>query len=132
MKKLILLFICSMVCLSFSSVAKAQSVYYCGKLSGYDTLEKPSFFGGLHKTHAEDNGCKYVIDGQKAIVSCSGLGTDECVTIGETDEKIDFVCPGSVASSVYTISKKENKVFYAKNGVLFGKGYQIIMTADCK
>lgn len=113
-------------------VANAQSVFYCGKLKGYDTLEKPSFLGNLHKIQSEDNGCKYVIDGQKAVVSCSGLGTNECITIGETDEKIDFVCPGSVTSSIYTISKKENKVFQAKNGVIFGRGYQIMMEADCK
>lgn len=126
MKKKLILF-----SMFFPIVASAQSVFYCEQLSGYDTLKKTSFSEELHKTHSEDNGCKYVIDGQKAIISCSELGTNECITVGETDEKIDFLCVGSVASSIYTISKKEKKVFQAKNGIL-GKGYQVIMSADCK
>ena len=102
MKKILLTF----VLIPF--VANAQSVFYCGKLKGYDTLGKPAFLENLHKTETADNGCKYIIDGQSALVSCSELGTVECITLDETDEKIDFVCPGSIASSIYTISKKEN------------------------
>ena len=119
-------------------LANAKSVFYCEQLKGWDTLSerkiKQKICNSPTETETWDkNGCIYSIDGKYISIMCDNQEAgSNCIPYFEDDEKIEILCPGTVATGLYTISKQEKKIFYVKNGILNGKGYSMMMEAECK
>ena len=134
----------------FATKAYAYESYYCDAMSGVNTpLKEPNlwnkiylwFHNGVETTKSVSD-FKIVIDGKNSFLQ----NADEeektpLILFNETEEKVELLEIGSIASSIYSIDKINKKVLQAKNGILptgfyplfkIELPYQIIMSSKCR
>ena len=147
MKKGVLVFL---TCCLFSLNAIAKETWVCPQLKGYTSLLenaskwekiKAKFRFGLIETYTILGKNQIIIDGDNSrLVTETDSKPTPLLLFNNNDSKADLLEIGSVASSIYTIDKKQKKLFYVGNGVVpeelkgffhIENGYQKAMTANC-
>ena len=133
--------------LSFS--ANAREVYYCSEFYGVTTpLKEKSwiwnklkwFHHGVEETKTILGDSRIIVDGQNSEIIVDGESTP-LILFNNNDDKAELLEVGTVASAIYTIDKVNKKTLYVKNGFVplnlrniinIDRGYQMMMTAECK
>jgi hypothetical protein len=120
--------------------AVCSSIYVCDKMKGYTTLQqsRPTLIEKLKFKYIGVDSVEslsdmvFVVDGERSYAKTSDSEQKTPLfLIQDTEEKVELLEIGTLASSIYTIDKKHKKLYQAKNGVIV-KGYQIIMESNCR
>lgn len=104
----------------------AAEIYSCAAPAGWDNLR-----GRINETETF-SGYNFVISGDNVIVEFGGESLDYPVRLlRDTPERIDIVGIATISTELFTINKKENILYYVKNGII-KDGYSMMMKAECK
>lgn len=135
----------------YAPYAQSAEIFYCGPMSGVSTplTDKPSWWNkltwlhnGVEKTHTITGDNKIVIDGEKSRLTTSEIDEDTpLILVKNNDDKAELLEVGTVVSAIYAIDKANKKLYYVKIGIVpfelkkllkIDKGYQMMMSADCR
>lgn len=123
MRKFALIFICVF---SFVANISAAEIYDCKAPKGWDNIKGKINETGVFSSYI------FIISGNEVIVEFGKENLDYPVRLlRNSAERIDIVGMAKFTTELFTINKKENKLYYVKNGII-GNGYSMMMSSDCK
>lgn len=110
----------------FAANVFAAELYDCTAPTGWDNMK-----GQINKT-GTFSGYNFIISGDKVIVEFGGESLDYPVRLlRNSAERIDIIGIAKFSTELFTIDKKENNLYYVKNGII-KNGYSMMMKAKCK